>query len=665
MSERNYWWRMRRTRMNRRSLLRASARAGVGAAGLALVGCGDDDDETAQQSVAQAQSGSSSQQSDSPQASGDDQQEQAASRTAQQADDQDSRSDSGSDQQSTTAAASSDAPKMGGINRAATTINTHDYWDPHRGVFGPTQFMHSLMYNNIIRWQNKERGVMESDLAQLPEIPDSETYIFTVTDGARWQDKYPTEGGREVVAEDLAFNIDRQVNAVDSTGAEDGTFLSSTSWRSVVQRDATDERTLVCKSDGIDSTFLGAAFLNPFAWMAAPEGIQEWGLDSDVWRDDPTQLLTAASGPFIGEFFDPTDRFIAVRNPNYWKTDQWGQQLPYLDEYRTFNIFDETTVDTALRNKELEDAGLNVSRVDQLLIDFPDMVRRTLGGGFTIIIRGNFSTEWEGEDGQGNPWADRRVWAAYHMATNRQLMIDTVYLGSAKPTALAATPWFSSFWAPSEDELITFRGYRTNKDLDNKEANDLLDAAGFDRSREIQIILPDVWEERYPGIRETTIAMYADAIGMNVNVILEPYTIILQRLVDGSYPGDGPNWTNPPSNLDPTTWFYDSLRPGGSINFWSYDYPRVTALVEEMKVTLDQDVKQQQGREVVGILMGEDQEAGLEGISPEFGVMNPVSHRAAWPWYHPNEDVFQFGHANHNHDTTWIDTEHPEIPDVV
>ena len=662
MSERNYWQRMRRTRMNRRSLLRASARAGVGAAGLALVGCGDDDDDS-QQSAAQAQSGS--QQQSAPAQMDDDQADQAASTAAQQADDQDSAADSGSDQQATTAATPSDAPKYGGVNRGNTTINTHDYWDPHRGVFGPTQFMHSLMYNNIIRWQNKERGVMEADLAQLPEIPDEETYVFTVTDGARWQDKYPTEGGREVVAEDLAFNIDRQVNAVDSTGAEDGTFLSSTSWRSVVQRDATDERTLVCKSDGVDSTFLGAAFLNPFAWMAAPEGIQEWGLDSDVWRDDPTKLLTAASGPFMGEFFDPTDRFIAVRNPDYWKTDQWGQQLPYLDEYRVFNLFDETTVDTAFRNQELDGTGLNVSRIEQLAADFPELTRRAVGGGYTIIIRGNYSTTWEGEDGQGNPWADRRVWAAYHMATNRQLMIDTVYLGSAKPTALATTPWFSQYWAPAEDELVNYRGYRTNKDLDNREANELLDAAGFDRSREIQVILPDVWEERYPGIRETTIAMYGESIGMNINVILEPYTVILQRLVEGSYPGDGPNWTNPPSNLDPTTWFFDSLTPGGSINFWSYDYPRVTDLAAQMKVTLDREVKRDQGREIVSILMGEDSEAGLGQLSPEFGVMNPVNHSVTWPWYHPNEDVYQFGHAGHNHDTSWIDTEHPDIPDVV
>ena len=39
------WQHIRRRRLSRRQLLNASARMGVGAAGLALVGCGDDDDE--------------------------------------------------------------------------------------------------------------------------------------------------------------------------------------------------------------------------------------------------------------------------------------------------------------------------------------------------------------------------------------------------------------------------------------------------------------------------------------------------------------------------------------------------------------------------------------------------------------------------------------------
>ena len=90
MSEQNYWQRMRRSRMSRRALLRASSRAGVGAAGLALVGCGDDDDQDAPVAVSRAQQ--QQQQQDQPaaaqQADQQQQQQQAAEQQAQQADQQ-------------------------------------------------------------------------------------------------------------------------------------------------------------------------------------------------------------------------------------------------------------------------------------------------------------------------------------------------------------------------------------------------------------------------------------------------------------------------------------------------------------------------------------------------------------------------------------------------
>ncbi len=43
----NYWETLRQRKFSRRTMLGASAKAGVGAAGLALVGCGDDDDDAA------------------------------------------------------------------------------------------------------------------------------------------------------------------------------------------------------------------------------------------------------------------------------------------------------------------------------------------------------------------------------------------------------------------------------------------------------------------------------------------------------------------------------------------------------------------------------------------------------------------------------------------
>ena len=200
MSERNYWQRMRRKQMSRRALLRASGRAGVGAAGLALVGCGDDDDD-GQQAVAQTQAQRQQQQQAAQQQAMQQQQQQAvqqaqqdqpAEQAARQADQQEQSTEDAQEQQAQQAAVSSVV--RGGDLRFSTPAATHDYFDPHRAVFGPTQFWMGFYMNYLIRWRNKEQGVMESDVASLPEIPDEETYIFRIDQGARYWDQYPTEG---------------------------------------------------------------------------------------------------------------------------------------------------------------------------------------------------------------------------------------------------------------------------------------------------------------------------------------------------------------------------------------------------------------------------------------------------------------------------------------
>ena len=79
MSSRSPWDRVRQQQISRRSLLQSGARAGVGAAGLALVGCGSDDDEQQQQEQ-QAQPAQQTQQQQ--------QQQQATAAQARQTDDE-------------------------------------------------------------------------------------------------------------------------------------------------------------------------------------------------------------------------------------------------------------------------------------------------------------------------------------------------------------------------------------------------------------------------------------------------------------------------------------------------------------------------------------------------------------------------------------------------
>ena len=612
MAERNYWQRMRRQQMSRRALLRASGRAGVGAAGLALVGCGGDDDD--QQSVTQSRSQQQQQDQGAQQQAGQQQsgqqqgaqqqtaQQQDADQAAQQATRQEDADDAAQDAGQQQAAVSSIV--RGGDFRFSTPAATHDYFDPHRAVFGPTQFWMGFYMNYLIRWRNKEQGILEADVASLPEIPDAETYVFHVDQGAKYWDQYPTEGGRLVTADDIRVNFQRQIDAVDSNGSEDGTFLGSSSFRQTSSIDVPDDTTFIAKTDGPDATWMGVP-LRPFSWITSPEAISEFG---DRWRDEAGNVqLSSGTGMFIPQNFDPDIGIDMIRNDNYWKMGADGQPLPYYDTVTLANLTDPTAVEAAYRSKEIFNGRFPLSTVQaaSIIDDFPDHGHGEIAFGFTIITTlANYNPDWPGSDGLGNPWLDRRFTMAMHIAVDRYLMIDAVYLGSGKPSGMGETPWYNSYWAIPEEELLTVPGYRPDREADIAEARALIDASGYDRDRGLLLIAPDIWEGTYPGILETEVAMYRQALDLEVEFDVQPYTVILQRWIEGTYPGSGPQWTNPPDDLDPTTSFNNNFVPGGSTNNFKYDYQPMTDIAQEMRVTLDREQRRDMAHEAQRILLG-------------------------------------------------------------
>ena len=207
----SHWGSLRRTRFSRRSLLSASARAGVGAVGLALVGCSDDEEPAPQE----AQQQQTAQEQDAPPEPQQAQQQSSEQQTqAQQVDQQTAQPQPPS------------GPVSGGIIRAWLPVERHDRWDPHRSRYRYTQAMHSLMYSRLVRPASVSTGELEADLCALPEMPDETTYVFTVEPGASFWNLEPTSG-RAVSAEDIRWNIVRQQAAVDANGLPDPFFSAA------------------------------------------------------------------------------------------------------------------------------------------------------------------------------------------------------------------------------------------------------------------------------------------------------------------------------------------------------------------------------------------------------------------------------------------------------
>ena len=148
-SQSNYWGRLGRQRVTRRSMLRASALAGVGATGLALVGCGDDDD--------------------------DDQRAEPAD---------------------------PDRPQGGTLE---TFYNTGPTSLDGQGEILMLDFI-GIIYSKLLK---QVEGGIGTDLAvAMPETPDETTLVVEITPGVQFHDVAPTNG-REVTAEDFVFSFDR------------------------------------------------------------------------------------------------------------------------------------------------------------------------------------------------------------------------------------------------------------------------------------------------------------------------------------------------------------------------------------------------------------------------------------------------------------------------
>ena len=663
MERENYWQRMRRTRMSRRAILRASGRAGVGAAGLALVGCGDDDDD-GQQAVAQTQQ--QQQQAQQPVAQQQVQQQQAqqqsvqqqqteqdAEQQAQQQVQQEADAEERAEQQQQQVSQAVGNRQYGG-NLSVYTPPNWDGFDPHRTNLAHPFLTFNDTMGRLVEIYDNAGPVYGPYLSSLPEIPDAETYIFNIDRGARFWDRYPTEGGRLFTAEDAAANINRQIAGVDADGAPDGRFSRQAQYSLTTVVDVPDDQTLICKTDGPNSTYLENVHMQ-WSFMTSIEAMQLWERD---WVDEQTNVeLVSGCGPFIPTIFEPEGRLHLERYPDHWNSFE-GQQMPFLDSITWVIISDQTAVETAYRNGDLDVVSLNSVAIEGIANDFPEHIRYERGVVLPLAMRFNYNQGYD-----DNPWLDRRVPYAFHVAMDRQAIIDFVYFGKGKPSTIQHLNWYHG-WAIDQETTLTLPGYRPDKEADIADARKLLEAAGVEPGQQFPMIVADIFEGLYPGSSELYTNMYESALDISVSIDLLPYDAITQRLIEGTYPGSFPIWVGAGTG-DPTGAWNSRLVPGGGENWEKYDHPPTAEIVQKMQVTLDADARREMAREVSWILLGEDERYGLDGFAAQSVMGNGIDTSIHWPYLHmPRRATHQVWEREgwHWNREYWMDTSHPDFP---
>ncbi|MEZ5290761.1 MAG: ABC transporter substrate-binding protein [Vicinamibacterales bacterium] len=429
-----------------------------------------------------------------------------------------------------------------------------------------TEFVTLLTQARLVR-VNRATQELEPWLAERwTSSPDGLVYTLVLREGLRWSD------GEPFTAEDVAFTFAAIADpAVKSVLA--GNLLIDDQPLTVA---TPDSRTVVVtfpKPFGPGLRLLDNFVILPKHRLGRA---QADGTMSQAWGPTTPPAEMSGMGPFVLSSYEPGQRLILARNPHYWRRDEAGQPLPYLDGLVVEIVPDQ--------NAEL--LGLQAGRLDltqqQLRAEDYARARDLERQGAVRVIEVGVALDPDVFFFNLRPsaWAKdpRRRWLptdefrqAISHAVDREAYANTVYLGAAVPVHGPVTPgnrqWFwpdlprYAFDRSKAEALLASLG------LANRDADAFLeDEAGNEARFTVLTFKSNTSLQRGAQVLKESL----EAVGIGVDVVpLEPGALI-ERLMSGSFEAIFFNYVT--SDPDPAMQ-RDFWMSSGSAHIWNIAEP--------------------------------------------------------------------------------------------
>ena len=528
----SYWERFGKTRSTRRRFMGAGASLSAGAAGLALVGCGNDDD------------------------SGD-----------------------------TPANGNGDAPANGNGNdngengdRYGGTIrypfmgtNSGDppTLFPYENLTYLAQHPASMHYSRLLTEVSgadvdpDDYTALEGDLAEgMPEQPDERTYIFRLRENAHFHNKPPLDG-RPVTADDIAQAYQAFISMSQNAAAYEEVIESV---------EPTDDRTVQVTLREPFAPFLTVHASTPEGfWIIPVESI-----DGGQAQEDPV-----GTGPWIFDSWDSGVSMSWNRNPDYFIPE-----LPYFDRVEGSLIAEPQRLIAGLRAGDFDYSllGGNLYEEAQDQLD-PDGRDHFYGNP----SYGAFYFNFDIEDGR---WRDIRVRQALSMSLDREAVNDVLDQTGQGDwfSPFCATNLVPFHLSPRDDDYgETGRFFQ----YDPEEARALLDAALGDTSPQIRVTANiDRYGRGAEQLWELLVASLQE-VGWDVELTFQEYGSYIQSTFLGEIDegvGLGPLVGSP---RDPDDILSRNLASSSARRNWGGQpidqQDRIDEMIREQRVILDPD----------------------------------------------------------------------------
>lgn len=467
-------------------------------------------------------------------------------------------------------------------------------------------------------------------LAESWEVKDGgKKFIFHLRKGVKFHattegGKPTANGGREVTADDWVWTFNRVLNPKNN--AKRAYFLEMIKGYKDLQEGKTDKIEGVRKIDDytieIELEYPFGPFLSVLAYnsfgVLPKEDVEKWG--------DQFNFHPVGTGPFKFEEWVQDDKLILSRNENYWRVDEEGNQLPYLDgiEFRVIPDLSMQWTEFKLGNFE------SIEQVDD-----PYYEEAKANYKDSFFERPQMGTYYYGMSMVLEPFKDNKALRqAMNYAIDRQALVDLVLNGRATPAKGVLPPGMFGY-------NPNLKGY----DYNPEKAKQLLKEAGYPNG--INITLQYNTSDGHKRIAEALQQQYK-AVGINMEIKNVDWGAHIDSCERAEVPLFRMGWVV--DYPDPDNFLYvlfNSANFGAEGNYTRFSHPKVDELTNKARVETDQELRRKYYQEAEEIIVEE---------APWVFVYHYTTHQILQP-YVKGYKLPSFGAYSARYYNVWMDKE--------
>ena len=357
-----------------------------------------------------------------------------------------------------------EAPRLGGTYIKNNIYNEPRSMDPIFALGASTIMVQMNIFDGLVKVN--DRNVVVPDIVERwTHSPDAKIFTFYLRKGVLFHD------GSEVTAGDFKYQFERVANPANLSphmarlaGVVGLTAFQEKKAGEISGISVVDKYTLRITMER--PNLLLPYYLTGVWASAVPRQVVE-----RLGRD--FGIKPVGSGPFVFESWTRGRELTLRKFPNYWRKDQWGNRLPYLDKVIHRNIRDMAAVEAEIEAGNIDSSWLR----DSAYVKYKThpLYKKHLVEGvefYTHHLGFNLSTP-------GTPWMDKRVRQAVNYAIDRRAIVNVVRHGLAY-VATGALPQML-------DNPGTGEGYEYNPER----AKQLLAEAGYPKGFSVRILSYD------------------------------------------------------------------------------------------------------------------------------------------------------------------------------